>query len=48
VRAAVWPQITAGQVSPVIAGRYPMSQAAQAHELTERDAPLGKVLLVVE
>jgi hypothetical protein len=25
-----------------------MSEAARAHELAERDAPLGKLLLVVE
>jgi putative PIG3 family NAD(P)H quinone oxidoreductase len=48
VRAAVWPLVESGLIRPVIDRRYPMSQAAQAHEQAERDPPLGKLLLVVE
>jgi putative PIG3 family NAD(P)H quinone oxidoreductase len=48
VRAAIWPLVTSGGIRPVIEHRYPMSRAADAHALYEKEAPLGKVLLVVE
>ncbi len=47
VRAEVWPLIESGRIRPVIDRRVPMPRAAEAHELVERSAHLGKVLLVV-
>jgi putative PIG3 family NAD(P)H quinone oxidoreductase len=48
VRAAVWPLVESGRIRPVIDRRYPMAQAARAHELVAESDHLGKVLLVVE
>ena len=37
-----------GKVKPVIAARFPLSEAARAHELLERGGYAGKVVLTVE
>ncbi len=43
----VWPLIADGAVRPIIHTRLPLDQAAQAHELVESSAHIGKVLLTV-
>lgn len=41
-----WPLIDAGQVAPIIDSRYPMADAAVAHERMESSAHIGKLLLI--
>ena len=41
----VWPLIDAGTIKPVIDTVVPLAQAAKAHELLERGAVIGKVVL---
>jgi NADPH:quinone reductase-like Zn-dependent oxidoreductase len=35
-----------GQIKPVVAERYPLAEAARAHEMLERGGYAGKVVLV--
>ena len=44
----VWPLLAQGRVRPVVHARLPLERAAQAHELVEGGAQVGKVLLVVD
>lgn len=46
VRERLWPLIASGHVTPVVDRRVPMSDAAQAHQVVEDSAHIGKVLLV--
>ncbi len=43
----VWPLLAQGRVRPVVHARLPLARAAQAHEVLEGGAQVGKVLLVV-
>ncbi|MGZ8304837.1 MAG: zinc-binding dehydrogenase, partial [Telluria sp.] len=43
----VWPLIEAGKIRPVIFKTFPLEQAAQAHELMESSAHVGKIVLQV-
>lgn len=45
VRQRLWPRISSGSIRPVIGARLPMSQAAEAHDLMQRGAVPGKILL---
>lgn len=45
VREHVWPLVESGVVRPVIHGRFPLEQAADAHRELEASAHVGKVLL---
>jgi NADPH:quinone reductase-like Zn-dependent oxidoreductase len=38
--------LAAGKIKPVVAGRFPLAEAARAHELLERGGYAGKVVLV--
>ncbi len=42
----VWPMITAGTVRPIVHATFPMDDVAQAHQVLEDSAHVGKVLLV--
>ncbi len=44
----VWPLIEDGQLRPVIAATYPLSQVADAHRLMEEGQHIGKIVLTVE
>ncbi|WP_382310464.1 NAD(P)H-quinone oxidoreductase [Herbiconiux sp. UC225_62] len=46
VRENVWPLVENGSVRPVIAARFPLAQASEAHRLMESSAHVGKILLV--
>ena len=48
VETQVWPLITEGKFKPVINHRFPLSHAAQAHELMESNKHIGKLLLINE
>jgi NADPH:quinone reductase-like Zn-dependent oxidoreductase len=38
--------LAAGRIKPVVAERFPLAEAARAHELLERGGHAGKVVLV--
>ena len=42
----IWPLIGQGKIKPVICKRFPLAQAAAAHELMESSRHIGKILLV--
>ncbi|TXG47316.1 hypothetical protein EZV62_026610 [Acer yangbiense] len=46
VEKYVWPAITAGEVKPVIHKYFPLSEAAEAHQLMESSQHIGKIMLV--
>jgi putative PIG3 family NAD(P)H quinone oxidoreductase len=46
VLANAWPLVEAGQVVPVIDSRYPLADAARAHERMESSEHIGKLLLI--
>jgi putative PIG3 family NAD(P)H quinone oxidoreductase len=45
VRENVWPLVENGSVRPVIAARFPLAEAAEAHRLMESSSHIGKILL---
>ena len=47
VREHVWPLVEAGEVVPVIHGRFPAREAARAHEELDKGTHIGKVLLTI-
>lgn len=47
VVASVWPMIADGSVQPVIGGRYPITDAAEAHRALASGQTYGKILLTV-
>lgn len=47
VREHVWPLVESGSVRPVIHARYPLAEAARAHEALEDSGHIGKILLDV-
>jgi putative PIG3 family NAD(P)H quinone oxidoreductase len=47
VREHVWPLLESGRVRPVVDRRFPMADAARAHELLEESGHVGKILLTV-
>ena len=47
VEQHVWPLIAKGALRPLIYARFPLSQAAQAQQLMETSAHLGKIVLDV-
>ena len=42
----VWPQLSKGDLRPVIHSLYPLSDAAEAHRVMESSTHIGKLLLV--
>ena len=47
VREHVWPLVEAGEVVPVIHGRFPAREVARAHEELDKGTHIGKVLLTI-
>ncbi|WP_029211954.1 NAD(P)H-quinone oxidoreductase [Arsenicicoccus bolidensis] len=47
VREHVWPLVEAGEVMPVIHGRFPAREVARAHEELDKGTHIGKVLLTI-
>jgi len=45
LRRVVWPLIEQGKVKPAIYRTFPLAQAAEAHELMETSAHIGKIVL---
>ncbi len=46
VRELVWPLLADGTIRPVVHARFPLAQAARAHEVLESSAHVGKLLLI--
>lgn len=46
VEKNVWPAIAEGKVKPVVYKSFPLSEAAEAHQLMETSQHIGKILLV--
>jgi len=47
LRAQVWPLIESGEIKPLIAARFPLTDAAEAHRLMESSKHIGKIILTV-
>ena len=47
LRARVWPVLAAGRAGPEIYARFPLAQVAEAHQLMESSAHIGKIMLEV-
>lgn len=47
LRREVWPLLDAGRIAPVIAARFPLEAAAEAHARLEAGAVTGKIVLEV-
>jgi len=43
----VWPLLDSGQIGPVVHATFPLAEAAQAHELMDSSAHIGKIVLTV-
>ncbi|KAL5157220.1 Quinone oxidoreductase PIG3 [Glycine soja] len=46
VEKNVWPAIAEGKVKPVVYKSFPLSEAAEAHQLMESSQHIGKILLL--
>jgi putative PIG3 family NAD(P)H quinone oxidoreductase len=44
---SVWPLIEAGRVKPVVFTTYPLTEAAQAHQVMENGDHIGKIILEI-
>jgi NADPH:quinone reductase-like Zn-dependent oxidoreductase len=45
VTRRLWPMFAGGSVKPIVHGRVPMSDAAQAHRMLEAGDVVGKLVL---
>ena len=43
----IWPLIESGKIKPVIAARFPLEDAAEAHKLMESSQHIGKIILTI-
>jgi putative PIG3 family NAD(P)H quinone oxidoreductase len=48
LRREVWPLFESKSLRPVIHGRFPLREAARAHELMESSAHIGKIVLLTQ
>src|SRR5690606_34587598 len=44
----VWPLLESGRMAPVIHATFPLENAAQAHQLLDSGAHIGKIILTVD
>ena len=47
LRQNVWPLFASKRLTPPIHARFPLAQAARAHELMEAGTHIGKIILLV-
>lgn len=47
LRRKVWPLLESGRIKPVIDSTFPLTEAAQAHELMQSNRHIGKIVLTV-
>jgi len=48
LRTQVWPKIEAGEITPVIHAKLPLTAAARAHEILEANEAMGKIVLLID
>lgn len=48
LRSLVWPLLDEGRIAPVVHARFPLDQAAAAHQLMESSTHIGKIMLDVD
>ena len=48
LRREVWPRIESGSLRPLIHARFPLREAARAHQLMESGAHIGKIVLITK
>jgi NADPH:quinone reductase len=48
LRREVWPLLESGSLRPVVYARFPLREAARAHELMESGTHIGKIVLVTK
>jgi putative PIG3 family NAD(P)H quinone oxidoreductase len=47
MRHALWPELSAGRLLPVMHSVFPLSEVSKAHDLMESSAHIGKIMLKV-
>ena len=47
LRKTIWPLIERGEIRPLIAARFPLKDATQAHKLMESSKHIGKIILTI-
>ena len=47
LKEKVWPMFAAGRIKPVIDSKFPLTDAAQAHQRMESSGHIGKIILTV-
>ena len=47
LRAQIWPLIESREIKPLIAARFPLADAAEAHKLMESSKHIGRIILTV-
>ena len=47
LKEKVWPMFAAGQIKPIIDSKFPLTDAAQAHQRMESSGHIGKIILTV-
>jgi len=47
LKEKVWPMFAAGQIKPIIDSKFPLMDAAQAHQRMESSGHIGKIILTV-
>jgi putative PIG3 family NAD(P)H quinone oxidoreductase len=47
LRARIWPLIESREIKPLVAARFPLEDAAGAHQLMESSKHIGKIILTV-
>lgn len=48
LREKVWPLIEQGRIKPVVFATFALAEAAQAHQLMESSAHIGKIVLIAD
>jgi NADPH2:quinone reductase len=47
LRTKIWPLIESGKIKPLIAARFPLTDAVESHKLMESSKHIGKIILTV-
>jgi NADPH2:quinone reductase len=47
LKETIWPLIESGEIEPVLAARFPLEDAAEAHKLMESSQHIGKIILTI-
>jgi NADPH:quinone reductase-like Zn-dependent oxidoreductase len=47
LQQAIWPEISAGRIMPLVHAEFDLSQASAAHALMESSQHVGKIVLKV-